>query len=64
MKSGLFDVKKSESNVIKLQSSIVQDDITERVSNAFDYTFDGKIETEIAIPNFPKELSAHFSAHY
>lgn len=49
----LFEVEQQKDNVIKLQSNIIQDEITDRISNAFDYKFDGVIETTINIPKFP-----------
>lgn len=43
----LFETTMLNSNVIHLCSSIKQDDITNRISNAFDYEFDGNIKTDI-----------------
>lgn len=54
----LVDEKTNHSNnEIILQSTIQQDDITKRVSNAFDYEFNGTVETIIKIPDFPKEFN-------
>lgn len=41
---------------IHLYSKIKQDEITNRISNAFDYEFDGVITTDIHVPKFPKEF--------
>ena len=46
----------SKKNYIELSSKIKQDDITDRVSNAFDYEFTGEIVTNIKIPKFPTEF--------
>lgn len=54
----LFDVKTNtkKSNVLELESKIKQDSITDRISNAFDYKFEGNISTTISIPKFPTEF--------
>lgn len=51
----LLDVQKS-NNKIFLESNIIEDDITNRISNAFDYEFDGKIITTIDVPKFPEKF--------
>ena len=43
----LFETAVLNDNVIHLHSNIKQDDITKRISNAFDYEFDGSIKTDI-----------------
>ena len=45
------------SDKIVLRCEILQDDITNDISNKFDYDFDGNIETEIEIPEFPREFN-------
>lgn len=45
-----------KNNVLKLTTQIKQDDITERISNAFDFEFDGIINTDIYIPKFPEQF--------
>jgi len=53
----LFDITVKKSNVITLKSHINQNEITDRISNSFDFDFDGEIVTEINIPDFPKEFN-------
>lgn len=53
----LFDVKKSSENTIVLTSNVISDAITDKISNAFDYKFDGKIITSIKVPEFPKDFN-------
>lgn len=58
MQSNLFEISNvSIDNSIKLESSVALDEITNRISNAFDYVFDGKITTEINVPDFPKTFN-------
>ena len=45
-----------DGDVLKLSSSIIEDDITKEVSKVFDYEFKGSVTEEIHIPNFPKEF--------
>lgn len=52
----LFEMKDISSNEIKLSSRVRIDSITDRISNAFDYDFDGMITTKISIPKFPKNF--------
>lgn len=53
----LFEVNNPIKNEIVLSSEVEKDEITEKISNAFDYKFDGKIETIIKIPKFPEEFN-------
>ena len=55
----LFDTtsKSNKSNYIELNAHVDQDDITDRVANAFDFEFTGNITTKIEIPDFPKEFN-------
>ena len=52
----LFEVIEEQSNNIVLKSRIETDDITEKISNSFDYDFDGEVETVISVPKFPKDF--------
>lgn len=53
----LFEIKsKINTDNIELCSKVKIDDITDRVSNAFDYKFDGITITNISIPKFPKDF--------
>lgn len=45
------------SEEIKLQSSVMYDDIVKKVSSAFDYDFDGTVTTTITVPDFPTDFS-------
>lgn len=45
-----------DGDLLKLSSSIIEDDITREVSKVFDYEFKGSVTEEIHIPNFPKEF--------
>lgn len=53
----LFNLDERDNSNIILTSKIECDDITEKVSNAFDYKFTGEISTLIKVPVFPKEFS-------
>lgn len=44
-------------NTVELKSSIVLDDIVDRISNAFDYKFTGSVVTQILIPDFPSDFN-------
>lgn len=50
------DIKSNKNNIV-LTSTIQTDEITKKVSNAFDYTFDGVTTTTIKVPTFPKEFN-------
>lgn len=50
----LFEIE--NTNII-LSSNVEQDEITKRISNAFDYEFTGEIVTEVEVPSFPKEFN-------
>lgn len=52
----LFEVKNYDNNKVNLESRIKLDEITDRISNAFDYSFDGVIKTTIEIPKFPTDF--------
>ena len=52
----LLEVKKKSNNNIILESNISLTDTTEKISNAFDYEFTGKIRTEVEVPKFPTEF--------
>lgn len=52
----LFEINNNKDNKINLFSNIQTDEITDRISNAFDYEFNGRIEHSIEIPNFPKDF--------
>lgn len=49
----LFEVNNYDNDKVNLESRIKLDEITNRISNAFDYSFDGVIKTTIKIPKFP-----------
>lgn len=56
--NALFEMKsKTTANIITLRSHINQNEITNRISNSFDFDFNGEIVTEISIPDFPKEFN-------
>ena len=44
------------SNTLVLTSTIIEDEITQGISNVFDYKFNGTVKEEICIPNFPKDF--------
>lgn len=44
------------SKTLTLSSTIIQDDITDRISNVFDYKFDGTVVEKIKIPVFPSDF--------
>lgn len=52
----LVEIKQKSNNNIILESSISLTDTTEKISNAFDYEFTGKIRTEVEVPKFPTEF--------
>lgn len=52
----LFKIKQKHNNDIALCSKVKIDDITDRISNVFDYEFDGIISTNIVIPKFPNDF--------
>lgn len=52
----LFEVKNYDNNKVNLKSRIKLDEITDKISNAFDYSFDGVIKTTIEIPKFPTDF--------
>ena len=52
----LVEIKQKSNNNIILESSISLTDTTEKISNAFDYEFTGKIKTEVEVPKFPTEF--------
>lgn len=51
----LFEVNKSD-NTIHLYSQVKKDCITDKISNAFDYEFNGIVNTDIYIPDFPNNF--------
>lgn len=51
----LFEVNKSD-NTIHLYSHVKKDCITDKISNAFDYEFNGIVNTDIYIPDFPNNF--------
>lgn len=53
----LFEVSDKQQSVIKLHSVVKQDEITKRISNAFDFEFTGCIDSVIDIPKFPKSFN-------
>ena len=53
----LFNIEtKTKKNSIILENKIILTDTTKKISNAFDYEFDGKQKIEIDIPNFPSDF--------
>lgn len=52
----LFEVQSKQDSKITLESKIKLDDITTKISNAFDYEFEGVIKTTIDIPKFPTDF--------
>ena len=53
----LFDVEDlKRKDVIELKSSVEQDEITDRISTAFDIVFDGSANVSIKVPKFPKDF--------
>lgn len=52
----LFEMTAKSKNEITLSSRVRIDSITDRISNAFDYDFDGMITTNVSIPKFPKDF--------
>ena len=52
----LFTVYDVKPNEIRLHTEVEQDEITEKISNSFDYKFTGFVDTVISVPKFPTEF--------
>ena len=45
-----------KQNILELSSKVQTDEITARINDIFDFTFDGQITENIEVPTFPKEF--------
>ena len=44
------------SSILDLKCNVVNDDITDKISQMFDYKFEGQVVEKIPIPIFPKDF--------